>query len=80
MYEYYSQKVPTNKKKQHFKAFDSSKKYRARHGMTTYGSRTESADPLIVSEGFCACTKCLDFKCSEWLLQRHVNVARTAAF
>ena len=43
VYAYYSQKVLTNKKKQHFKAFNNSKQYHARHGMCTNASRAESA-------------------------------------
>jgi hypothetical protein len=45
--------------------------------MCTNESRAESAGPLIVSEAFCACSKCLEFKHSECLAQRHVGVART---
>merc|ERR1712070_175579 len=71
------QKVLTNKKKQHFKAFNNSKQYHARHGMCTNASRAESAGQLIVSEAFCACTKCLEFKYRECLVQQHVGVART---
>ena len=44
--------------------------------MCTNASRAESAGPLIVSEAFCACTKCLEFKYSESLEQQHVGVAR----
>ena len=57
VYAYYSPKVLTKKKKQHFKAFDNSKHYHSRHGMCTNESRAESAGPLIVSEAFCACAK-----------------------
>jgi len=77
IYEYYSPKVLTKKKQQHFKAFDNSKHYHARHGMCTNEPRAESAGPFIVSEAFCACAKCLEFKHSECLAQRHVGVART---
>lgn len=77
VYAYYSEKVLTQKKKQHFTAFDNSKQYHARHGMCTNKSRAESVGPLIVSEAFCACAKCLVFKYSECLVQRHVGVART---
>ena len=77
MHAYYSQKVLTKKKKQHFKAFGNSKQHHARHGMFTNESRAESAGPLIVSEAFCTCAKCLEFKYSECLVQRHVGVART---
>ena len=66
----------TKKKKQYFKAFSNSMQYHARHGMCTNVPRAESAGPLIVSEAFCACAKCLEFKHSECLAQRHVGVAR----
>ena len=75
---YYSLQVPTKKKKKHFRAFDKSKQYHARHGMCTNESRAEWAGPLIVSEAFCACAKCLEFKYGEGVVQRHVGVARTA--
>jgi len=45
--------------------------------MSTNASRAESAGPLIFSEAFCACAKCLEFKQSECLAQRHVGAART---
>ena len=67
----------TKKKKQHFKALGNPKHYHARHGMCTNASRAELAGPLIVSEEFCACAKCLEFKHSECLPQRHVGAART---
>ena len=69
--------ILTKKKKQHFKAFGSSKHYHARYGMCTNASRAEPAGPPIVSEAFCACAKCLEFKHSECLAQRHIGVART---
>ena len=51
--------------------------YHARHGMCTNASRSESAGPLIASDAFFACAKCLEFKHSECPAQRHVGVART---
>ena len=77
MHAYYSPKVLTKKKKHHFMASGNSKHYHARHGMCTNASRAESAGPLIVSEALCVCAKCLEFKHSECLAQRHVGVART---
>ena len=58
------------------KVFGSPEQNHARHGACTNASRAESAGPLIVSEAFCACAKCLEFKHSECLAQRHVGVAR----
>ena len=55
----------------------SSKQYHARYGTCRNKSRAELAGPLIVSDAFCACAKCLEFKYSKCLVQRHVGVART---
>ena len=77
VYAFYSPKVLTKKKKQHFKPYKDSKQYHSRHGMCTNYSRAESRGPLIVSEGFCACSKCLEFKFSECLVKEHVGRVKT---
>ena len=77
VYAYYSPKVLNKKKKQHFKPYADSKKYHSRHGMCISTARADLCGPLIVSEAFCACVKCLDFEFSQCLVQRHVGVART---
>ena len=76
VYAYYSSQV-LNHKKQHFKPYEHSKRYHARHGMCTNASRAESVGPLVLSEAFCGCAKCLECKFSECLVQQHVGVART---
>jgi len=77
VYAYYSPAVLTKKKKQHFTPFKESKKYHSRHGMCENAARAEGVGPLIVSESFCACDRCLEFKYSECLVQVHVGVAKT---
>ena len=77
VYAYYSSQVLNRKKKQHFKPYPYSKRYHSRHGMCINTSRAESVGPLILSEAFCGCAKCLECKFNECLVKQHVGVART---